>query len=181
MNHCYQFCWPTKLPIFWIKLSSSVATLLPISEYRLLSSMKHNITNEFMVSDVDVSPVILIAPEPNNEPSLLSLRMSRMAYWWICSPRYSIASHIRHRTDRGVHYLTNLHHHSSHLVNWVHSNRDRTIHETLAAQIVYGWRQFEPWSLTKTIHRRVDTGSIKISSFSLDIEFHVLFLNRHRY
>ena len=38
---------------------------------------------------------------------------------------------------------------------------DRTIHGTLHTQTVCGWRRFEPWKPTKTIHRHVLTFTIK--------------------
>ena len=52
---------------------------------------------------------------------------------------------------------------------------------TLDSQVVCRWRQLKPWSLTKTIDRRVLTVTIKVPPFSYNIELHILFLNRHRY
>ena len=46
---------------------------------------------------------------------------------------------------------------------------------------MYGWKHFEPWSPTETIHRRVITGLIEIKPFFLDIECHILILDHHRY
>ena len=64
---------------------------------------------------------------------------------------------------------------------WIIRIKDKTIHMTLDSQVVCRWRQFKPWSLTKTIHCCVITNTIKVPQFSLNIEFHILFLNRHRY
>ena len=36
---------------------------------------------------------------------------------------------------------------------WIIWIKDKTIHMTLDSQVVCRWRQFKPWSLTKTIHR----------------------------
>ena len=51
-------------------MSSSVAILLATSAYRVLNSCKHDISNEYMVSDMVVSSVTQNIPEPSNEPSL---------------------------------------------------------------------------------------------------------------
>ena len=64
---------------------------------------------------------------------------------------------------------------------WIIWIKDKTIHMTLDSHVVCRWRQFKPWSLTKTIHCCVITNTIKVPQFSLNIEFHILFLNCHRY
>ena len=50
--------------------------------------------------------------------SYMSQKVSR----WICSPRYSIASNIRHNTDLDMHYLPNLDR-SSHQTGMDHLNQ----------------------------------------------------------
>ena len=80
-----------------------------------------------------------------------------------------------------MHYLTNLHLLSirqGRTIRIVH----RTIQRTYNAHIESGWRQFEPWSLTKTIDCRIVTITFKVPPFSLNIEIHTLAFNqRHRY
>ena len=64
---------------------------------------------------------------------------------------------------------------------WIIWIKEITIHMTLDSQVVCRWRQFKPWSLTKTINCCVITNTIKVPPFSYNIEFLILFLNRNRY
>ena len=95
-------------------------------------------------------------------------------------PWCSLVSPIQHRMDRGMHYLTNLHLLSIRQ-GWTIRIVHRTIQRTYNAHIESGWRQFEPWSLTKIIDCRIVTITIKVSPFSLYIECHTPVLDRHRY
>ena len=57
----------------------------------------------------------------------------------------------------------------------------RTIQITYYATIESGQRQFEPWSLTKSIDCRIVTITFKVPPLSLNIECHTPVLNHHRY
>ena len=61
-------------------MSSSVAILLATSVYRVLNSCNHDITNEYMVSDMVVSSVTQNIQELNNEPSLFVIVFVQVAY-----------------------------------------------------------------------------------------------------
>ena len=109
-----------------------------------------------------------------------SLCMLREAYWWIGSPRYSIISPIRQRMDWGMNHLLTLDH-SSHHAGIDHL--DRTQNHTKNVLCTY-WEWIETiwtWSITNIIDCRVVTFTIEVPAMFLNIEFHTLFLNRHRY
>ena len=72
-------------------------------------------------------------------------------------------------------------------VTWVklsqlESNTQNHPQNTRCTSFLCIWRQFEPWSPTKTIHRRVITGSIEITRFTgSDIEACMVLIDCHRY
>ena len=109
-----------------------------------------------------------------------SLCMSREAYWWIGSPRYLIASPIRQRMDRGMHHLLNLDH-SSHQARIDHLDRTQN-HSKNISRTYWEWIEtIWTWSPTNIIDCRVVTFTIEVPAMFLNVEFHILFLNRHRY
>ena len=59
-----------KLSIFRIILSYSVTIILVTSPHSLLSSIKHDATNEFMLSDVVMTSVMYNLQESNKELSV---------------------------------------------------------------------------------------------------------------